>query len=63
MVSDDKKPEDAEPELKLPTGGEEILREVERLKREPIQFRCLGMSLGTLVLAALLIWLLWHILR
>jgi hypothetical protein len=63
MRSDDKKPEDAEPGLKLPTGGDEILREVERLKSEPIQFRCLGMSLGTLVLVALLIWLLWQVLR
>ena len=61
-MSDDK-PEVAGPGRKLPTGSEEILREVERLKREPIQFRCLGMSLGTLALAALLIWLLWHILK
>lgn len=45
----------------LPRTGEEILREVERLKKEPFQFRCLGLSFGMLLLVLLVGWLLWRL--
>jgi len=44
----------------LPQTGEEILREVERLKREPARFGCLGMSFGMLLLVLILAWLVWR---
>jgi len=47
----------------VPAHGEEILREVERLKKEPIRIRCLGMSLGMFLLVLALAWLLWRIIR
>lgn len=37
--------------------------EVERLKREPVRFRCLGMSVSLLLLLVLLIWLAWRLLK
>jgi len=45
----------------LPRSGDEILREVERLKKEPFRFRCLGLSFGMLLLALLVGWLLWRL--
>ena len=59
---DDGGPEEP-PEPRLPRNGEEVLHEVERLKGEPIQIRCLGVSLATFALVALLVWLLWRFLR
>ena len=38
-----------------PRTGEEILREVERLKKKPPHVQCLGMSLTALLLISLLI--------
>ena len=47
----------------LPSGGDEIIREVERLKKEPIQFRCLGMSAFTLIIVLVGLFLLWRSIR
>lgn len=60
-MADDTKPHDGWPPEPPtpPQSGEEILREVERLKREPVHFGCLGMSFGMLVLVLILGWLLW----
>ena len=46
-------------------GGDrdDILRQVERLKRTPMQFSCLGMSLCTIGLIAALLLLAWLLLR
>lgn len=41
-----------------PRNGEEILRKVERLKREPIRIEILGMKLSTLILVLAIAWLL-----
>lgn len=46
-----------------PQSGDEILREVERLKREPMRFKCFGMSFGLLVIVLALALLLWWLLR
>lgn len=60
-MADDTKPHDGWPPEPptLPQSGEEILRDVERLKREPMQFGCLGMSFGMLVVVLILGWLVW----
>lgn len=47
----------------LPSRGEEILAEVERLKHEPVRFRCFGMSAGALLALGTLVGLLWLALR
>lgn len=44
-------------------SGEEIIAEVERLKREPARFQCLGMSFTMLAAIALVALLLWLLLR
>jgi hypothetical protein len=51
--SRDRQPPFEQPEL--PQTGEEILREVERLKNKPPRFQCLGMSLTGILLMILLI--------
>jgi len=50
-------------DLQLPQTGDEILKEVERLKGQRTQFGCFGMSLGMLVALLLLAWLIWMFLR
>jgi hypothetical protein len=60
--SNDKRPEQP-PEPKLPQTSEEILREVERLKRAPVSVRCFGMSLTTVLLFLTVVLVLWYFLR
>lgn len=60
--SNDKRPKPP-PEPELPRTGDEILQEVERLKRAPVSFRCLGMSLTTILLILGILLLLWYFLH
>jgi hypothetical protein len=53
--SDGRNPQPPFEPPELPQTGEEILREVERLKKRRPHFQCLGMSLTALLLMILLI--------
>jgi hypothetical protein len=46
-----------------PSAGDDIMREVERLKQEPAKFGCFGMSFGMLLAVLALAALAWWLLR
>ena len=50
------------PELGQPArSGDEAIRQIEALKRQPARFSCLGMSGTVILLAALAVWLFFRL--